>query len=252
MAKRRRWKSLASVATAALTVAALATRTANAGPPFVTDDPEPTDPGRWEIYNFVSGRHIAGQTAGQAGFDINYGGAKDLQLTTVVPLDYSRTTRTDASLGGIELAAKYRFLHQRRSTLLPDVAFFPRLITPTAGARFGTGKLNVFLPLWAQKDVGPWSLFGGGYMINPGLRQRDFWLNGIGVSRSIGKQLSIGAEAYHQTRDADDSWSSTGFNLGALYRLSRHWSLIGSAGAAIENARDKDGYSCYFALKADY
>ena len=34
---------------------AMAATPVRAGPPFVTDDPVPTDPGHWEIYNFVSG-----------------------------------------------------------------------------------------------------------------------------------------------------------------------------------------------------
>ena len=224
-----------------------------AGPPFVTDDPEPTAPRHWEIYNFVAGSHVAGETAGQAGLDINYGGAKDLQLTMVVPLDYSHATRTEAGLGGIELAAKYRFVHQHDGSPLPDIAFFPRLVTPAASRRFGPGRLDVFLPLWAQKDFGKWSMFGGGgYTINPGAGQRDFWLAGVGVARTLGERFSLGVEIYRQTRDADDARAFTGVNLGASYRLSRHWSLIGSAGPGIEHARDEGLFTFYAALKADY
>ena len=53
----------------------------SAGPPYQTDDPEPTDLRHWEIYNFidVDGRH--GDLDGAAGLDVNYGAAKDLQLT---------------------------------------------------------------------------------------------------------------------------------------------------------------------------
>ena len=167
-------------------MAAATSAVAVAGPPFVSDDPEPTDRGHWEIYTFVAGTVAAGETVGQAGFDINYGGAQDLQLTAVVPLGYRHDTRTDVGLGGIELAAKYKFLHQSDGSPLPDLAFFPRLITPTAGRTFGTRRLSVFLPLWGQKDFGKWSLFGGGgYTINPGVGQRSFWLEGLGLSRSL-------------------------------------------------------------------
>ena len=61
---------------------------AEAGPPFSTDDAEPTDTGHWEIYNFAAGADDMGRTEGQAGLDLNYGGYKDIQFTAVIPLDY--------------------------------------------------------------------------------------------------------------------------------------------------------------------
>ena len=224
-----------------------------AGPPFVTDDPQPTDTGHWEIYNFALGTHIAGETDGAAGFDINYGGAKDLQLTAVLPLNYQTGTGGTVGLGNVELAAKYKFLHQADGSILPDVAFFPRAFVPTAGRRFGTRRLSLLLPLWAQKDFGPWSLFGGGgYDINPGPGQRNFWQTGIGVQRQMSARFALGGEIYRLTADTDDARRFTGVNLGALYKVSEHWSLIGSAGPGIENARTQGRYDFYLALKADY
>lgn len=64
--------------------------------------------------------------------------------------------------GVVELAAKYKLLHQRKGSWTPDVAVFPRLFLPTADARFASTRLNMLLPFWAQKDFGPWSVFGGG------------------------------------------------------------------------------------------
>jgi len=224
-----------------------------AGPPFVSDDPEPTDLRHWEIYAFAGGSHIAGATSGSTGFDINYGGARDLQLTAVVPLDYETGRDGSVGIGDVEIAAKYKFLHQSEGSILPDVAFFPRAFVPTGGHRFGTGRVSLLLPLWAQKDLGKWSLFGGGgYQINPGRGQRDFWLTGIGLQRSVTECLAIGAEIYHQTADADDARRFTGANIGALYKLTDHWSLLGSAGPGLQHARSQGRYSFYFALKADY
>ena len=71
----------------ALFVASCGAVPALAGPPFVSDDPEPTEAGHWEIYGFAAGAHMAGETDGAAGLDINYGGAKELQLTAVVPIN---------------------------------------------------------------------------------------------------------------------------------------------------------------------
>ena len=38
--------------------------TARAGPPFVTDDPEPVDLGHWEVYGFSAGTHAQGNMSG--------------------------------------------------------------------------------------------------------------------------------------------------------------------------------------------
>ncbi len=225
----------------------------HAGPPFVSDDPEPTDAGRWEIYGFAAGTHVAGDTAGAGGLDINYGGAKDLQLTAVLPFNYETGAGGRVGLGNIELAAKYKFVHQVDGSSVPDIAFFPRAFVPTAGRRFGTRRLGFLLPLWAQKDLGPWSIFGGGgYDINPGRGQRDFWLTGIGLQRAANDRFSIGAEIYRHTADTDDARRFTGVNFGALYKMNDHWSLIGSAGPGIEHARTEGRYTFYLALKADY
>ena len=250
----RRPRRLPLSSAAALLLAAVlgATAPARAGPPFVTDDPVPTDRGHWEVYNFVSGVRADGATGGQPGVDINYGGAEDLQLTAVIPLGFD-TGEGRAGVSNVELAAKYRFLHQNKTTPTPDLAFFPRVITPTGGARLGTGHVQLLLPVWAEKDFGPWTVFGGGGLtFNPGRDQRDFWLSGIGVTRALTKRVSLGVEMYHHTRDARDGVDFTGVNVGALLKLSDHWSLIGAGGPGVQNARAEGQSSFYFALKADY
>lgn len=238
--------------TAACLALALASG-AVAGPPFVTDDPIPTDLGHWEIYNFASLARADGATGGQAGLDLNYGGFKDVQLTAVLPLGYNADDGGRAGASNIELAAKFRVLHQKDDALTPDVAIFPRVFTPTGGRRFGTRHAQLLLPVWLGKDFGPWSVFGGGgYEINPGAGNRSFWLSGVGVTRTLTKRLSLGAEVYHHTPDADDGFAFTGVNLGALYKLSDHWSLIGSGGPGVQNASREGRYAFYAALKADY
>ncbi len=230
-----------------------------AGPPYLSDDPETTDVGHWEIYNFATGLGSpgAGGLAGEAGFDLNYGAAKDLQLTAVLPLAFGAPSAFSENglrggPGDVELAIKYRFLHQSDGTWTPDVAVFPRLFAPTADRALGTGRVGLLLPIWAEKDFGPWSVFGGGgYQINPGLDQRNFWQGGGAISRSFGERLSLGAELYGQTRDTYNAAAYTTLNMAATYRLTRRWSLLGSAGPAWYRART-DGYVFYGSLKADY
>ena len=242
----------------ALALALLATAgEVRAGPPYLSDDPEPTDPGHWEIYNFAIGAGAANALGGEAGFDINYGAAKDLQLTVVLPVAFegSQGFSLNGLRGGpgdVELAVKYRFLHQAEGGGFPDVAVFPRLFAPTADHRFRTGEFGLLLPIWAEKDFGPWSVFGGGgYQINPGPGDLGFWQGGVTLSRNIGKRLSLGAELYGQPRDAESGGAFGALNLAATCKLVEHWSLLASAGPSW-SPRSADGYVFYLALKADY
>ena len=52
---------------------------ASAGPPFLADDPEPTEKGHWEIYAPMPEAQGRGATfEGTAGVELNYGAARDL------------------------------------------------------------------------------------------------------------------------------------------------------------------------------
>src|SRR5206468_4886586 len=85
---------------------------ADAGPPYQTDDPEPTDLRHWEIYNFIDFDGHRSNVEGEAGLDLNYGAAKGLQLTATLPIAFEHADGTGwrGGRGDIELGAKYRFL----------------------------------------------------------------------------------------------------------------------------------------------
>ena len=243
-------KVLLRTATAAAGLLAAATP-AVAGPPFVTDDPVPTDPGHWEVYGFASGSSLPGGTVGRAGLDINYGAMKDLQLTAIIPIDFESRRKT--GLGDVELAVKYRFVHQAADSWTPDIAVFPGVVTPTTSHPIATDRVSILLPIWAQKDFGKWSVFGGGgYNINPGAGNRNFWLSGLGVTREVTDRITLGAEVYRQTPNTPEGKVFVGLNFGAVYKVTDHWSLLASAGPGIQNSREGGLYDVYFALEATY
>lgn len=220
-----------------------------AGPPYVTDDPQPTDLDHWEVYAFASASRTPGVTDGATGLDLNYGAVRDVQLTATLPMTFERAGgRTDHGVGDVEVAAKVRVAHQDTEGL--DVAVFPRLVLPTAK---GPGKVGALLPVWAQKDFGDWSVFGGGgYALNPGADARNYWQGGLAVTRQVNPRLNVGVEMYHRGPDARDSGAYTGLNVGMDYRLAEHWSLIGAAGPGLQNTREGGRYAVYVALKAEY
>ena len=227
----------------ALAVFWLSVGTAYAGPPFVTDDPEPTDYHKWEIYNFANTTREDGTSSTNFGVDLNYGGFKDVQLTATLPLHVETGQPVDT--GDVELAAKLKFIHQTDGGFVPDIAIFPRVFLPTGR---GSKRAQVLLPVWAQKDMGKWSLFGGGgYMFNPGVGNRDYWQAGFVINRQVGPGWQLGLEYYGAGRPADDERPIHGINLATVIHLKGPFSLLGSFGQGLNRKQT----IFYTALKLD-
>jgi hypothetical protein len=222
-----------------------------AGPPYVTDDPQPTDLDHWEIYAFGAGQGAHGSWDGAAGLDLNYGGLPGVQLTATLPVDLSHdSSGTHAGAGDVEFGVKYRFLHREAAGL--DIAVFPRVILPTARRRFGTGRAQVLLPVWAEKDWGRWSLFGGGgYTINPGAGNRDFWQGGAALTRTVSERLSLGAEATLEGPDAVGGHAVAGLGVGGVFRLGGPFALLVSGGPIHEH-HGPTGWRGYAALGINF
>lgn len=231
--------------------AILAATPAIAGPPYDTDDPVPTDFRHWEIYSFLAASGFRGQTEGAAGLDLNFGAMPGVQLTATLPMNFVHDPVTRIGAGNVELGVKYRFLHRDAAGF--SIAAFPRIILPSARHGFGSGFAMVQLPVWAQKDFGGWSLFGGGgYTINPGAGNRDFWKGGIALTRELSPRLSLGAEATRQGPDARGARSSTRLGIGGSYRLKRLFSLLFSAGPSFERGSDRTQFHAYAALLLNF
>ncbi|MGN6517588.1 MAG: transporter [Rhizomicrobium sp.] len=227
----------------------LGTPAALAGPPYVTDDPEPTPLGQCEIYAFGAGTATRDGHEGETGIDFNYGGAEDLQLTAVLPLAYDtpRHQGTAGCIGNIELAAKYKFLHQ--DDFGWDVSVFPRVFLPRLSAHVGEKPASLLLPVWVEKDFGDWSTFGGGgCALNNGGGAKDYCQAGWALTRKVLPELMLGAEIYHQTADTHGGKASTGLGVGATYDLSENYHLMASFGPGIQNAAETNRYSWYAAL----
>jgi hypothetical protein len=222
-----------------------------AGPPYETDDPEPTELGHWEIYNFVDLDGRAAQVDGAAGLDLNYGAANGLQLTATLPIAFAREpgSRWHAARGELELGVKYRFLKDDQHGW--QAAVFPRVILPTAAGGFGGNRARLLLPLWVQKDIGRTSVFGGGgYEINPGSGNRDFWQTGVAVTHDFSDKLSLGAEAAWQSPDTRGGRGNTDINLGMIRKLGGPFALLLAAGPSF--SAGKASYHSYAALSLNF
>ena len=221
------------------------------GPPFVTDDPEPTDTGHFENYLYVEGTRAAGAYDDPgAGVEINYGVLPQTQLTLSLPLN------PNPGPGGLgivwaplETGVKYRFLTEDEQGWRPQLAFFPQVSVPVGAAARDT-PVTELLPLWAQKSLASWIAFGGGgYVNNPGSSNRSYLIYGAALQRPITPRGSLGAEVFGQTSATVGGRGSTAVGIAGTYDFNRIWHLVGSANASVAGESDLDRFSINLALK---
>jgi hypothetical protein len=222
-----------------------------AGPPFRTDDPTPVDYHHGEFYLFSTGTHDAEGTSGVGpAVEFNYGILPDTMFHLIVPMAYDapRDGSSHFGYGDTEIGIKYRFVHENE--FLPAMGIFPLLEIPTGDKDkgLGNGKAQSFLPIWLQKDFGQWTTYGGGgYWINPGSGNKNYWFSGVLLQYSFSDTFFLGGEIFYQTADTVDGRDSSGFNLGGSIPLVENFQLLFSAGRGLTNT-SANRFSYYVAL----
>ena len=237
----------------AVLIALAAAWPAPAGPPFLTDDPEPTDTGHWEIYApYAEASGRGREFEGSAGAELNYGAAPNLQLTVGLPASYAHDQAGwHVGRGDLEVSAKYRVFHDEAAGI--SVAIFPGVTLPTASRGLGNRRVTALLPIWAQKDIGRWSIFGGGgYANNPGTGNRDYWTGGIAVTRTLSERLLLGLEADRQGADTLGGHASTSLGIGGIMKLAGPFRLLASGGPTIVDHEGAPGFHAFVALGIDF
>lgn len=231
---------------------------ATAGPPFRTDDPEPVDYQHREFYLFSTGTHVRCDTgATLPGVEVNYGALPDLQLHVIAPLAFDHASGSSAQYGygDTELGIKYRFIQEDEQGWRPMVGVFPLIEAPSGDASrgLGAGHAREFLPLWLQKSFADWTTYGGGgYWINPGPGNRNYWYVGWLLQRKLTDQITLGGEVFHQTADTVGGNDSSGFNIGGYYDFSENHHFLFSVGRGIQNAPTTNGFSYYIAYQLTF
>ena len=245
-------RTLAAVATFFLWLSSISVW---AGPPYLTDDPDPVPLHHWEVYTFATRDRTRGtdSVVGPA-LEVNNGVAPNTQLHLVIPQTYAAQGGTSArGLGDIEAGVKYRFLTETRSR--PEVGVFPLVELPTGDqARgLGNGRTWVKIPVWLQKSFGPWTSYGGGgYAYNPAPGQRNYGYGGLLVQRTLSPRLTVGGEVFFQGASADGSpmagatgasssdipvagaRSSVLYNVGGSYNFTPDFSLLFTTGHSFQ------------------
>jgi hypothetical protein len=230
-----------------------------AGPPFQTDDPEPVDLGHYEFYMFAASDGTAVETdpIGPA-FEFNWGALPNTQLHAVLSIggiDPSnnpqyRPAGAGPSAYGLldtELGVKYRFIPQ--SDTVPEVGVFAMIELPTGNyARgLGVGKTWYKLPLWIQKDFGPWTTYGGGgYQLVDQVGYRNFRYAGWLLQRDVGDKWTLGGEVWYHGPEGlatPQTHSATMFDFGGYYYFSKPaFQLLFSVGHTVVGQAETYAY----------
>lgn len=207
-----------------------------AGPPFLTDDPQPTDLKHSELIVFATqDRSYNDVTTALPAFEYNYGGFPDTQLHIGMP--YLRNSVSGGStvtgVSDVEVGVKYRFMRETES--LPQVSIYPMATLATGNARrgLGNGQTAWRLPLWIQKSWKEWTTYGGGgCVINHAPGQTDYCFGGWLLQKDINK-WTLGGEVFARNKDAEDGRSTTVLNLGGSYRFTPEVGALFSAGRSV-------------------
>ncbi|MGF6439480.1 transporter [Paraburkholderia youngii] len=254
--KRRRPKL--PIGAALLCSTLLACGDAFAGPPFVTDDPEPVEYRHFEINVDAEGtvRHDRSDAALPA-VEISYGLANDLQISVKSALAFSHEAGAPGhyGIGDTELGLKYRFITESEDGIRPQVSFAPSVVFPTGNEvrGLGDGHTRVLLPLWAQKSFGPWTTYGGGgYVLNRDSGGKNYWVAGWAVIRQVTEKLQIGGELFYTASAGSDEPSSLGFNIGGSYALGKNDRVMLSAGRGLTNVNRTNQFSYYAGYQVDF
>lgn len=209
---------------------------AQAGPPFQTDDPSPVDLGHYEFYVFgtVDGTPVELDATGPA-FEFNWGAIPNVQLHAIFPLGTIHPLNSPVYAPGagqgpgaygvtdMELGVKYGFIKQTKHR--PQIGSFTMFEIPTGNFSrgLGVGKVWYKLPIWVEKEFGPWSLVGGlGYAVVPQDQYRNFLYGGFLVKREISKKLELSAEVFSHAREGlatAQTQASTMIDAGGYYHF---------------------------------
>jgi hypothetical protein len=215
-----------------ITVALWTTRAA-AGPPYATDDPQPTDFEHVDAYLASQSQHATDGWSGTAPHvEVNYGLLPDVHLHLLAPLAYAKPEggKLAYGYGDTELGLKYRFLHE--GPVLPTIGTYVLVEAPTGSSAngLGNGAAQIFVPTWLLKHFGAWQTYGGGGIWYDFGRERAWAFLGWQVQRRIVPELTVGAEVTYQSPPAPGVQSDARFNLGAVLDLSDAHHLMASAG----------------------
>lgn len=233
----------------ATSLAALLHPDARCGAPFQTDDPNVVATGHVELLAFYqSTLDGQGRKGSAPGLESHFGvfDGVEFDVTTALAFNKAAGDTTQNGYGDTVFGVKYRLVSESDRT--PAISIVPKFVVPSGDAarELGNGGHQVFLAAAAEKSHGRFLTYAnGGYWINDGAGNRNYWFIGWQMQYQLGDRLTIGGEVFRTTAQTVNEPPQTGFNLGGSYSIDRRNQLLFSAGRGLRNVSTTNRVSTY-------
>ena len=225
---------------------------AQAGPPFITNDPGTPGQGNWEINLASMTTRSGGVTAWQIPqIDLNFGLGDRIQLTYEIPY-VVQSASGEPQVSGWSNAfpgIKWRFLDQGEGGW--QMSTFPQY--ETAGSQSAQRKgiaeegSRFLLPLEVSRSVGPLDLdFEAGYYF--GHRGAEERILGFVAGHSFTPRFELDVELYND-HGMGAPPNFTTLDVGGRYRLGRGFILLFMAGRSIANSSGQIDFMSYLGVQ---
>lgn len=209
-----------------------------AGPPFLTDDPEPVPFKHWEYYiSSINTFQSSSWSGTSPHLEVNYGLIRNMQVHLLLPMNYTYIQHHGSKFGyaDTEFGIKYCFIQETGRR--PQLGTFPIFEIPTVkNDNFSDGKIKIFIPVWLQKSWNKLTTYGGaGYSLNPGAGNKNSTFLGWELQYDFSKVITFGGELYFQSAETTDSKSTMAFNLGGFINPTEQFHILISLGHSMTN-----------------
>jgi hypothetical protein len=214
---------------------------AQAGPPFLTNDPGTPGNANWEI-NLGSMQTIVHGTGTYQlpQIDLNYGVGERVQLTYEIPYVFQESNGQPGQSGFTNAlpGIKWRFLDQGEGRL--QMSFFPQAemngTDHSRQAGLAVAGPRYLLPVQASRRVGPLDLDleVGYYLPGNGPKER---IMGFVAGRPVNERLELDAEIYDDHAFGVPMHTTT-LDIGGRYKFSPSFIALFMAGRGIGGLAD--------------
>jgi len=231
---------------------ALPVARADAGPPYITNDPGTPGNGNWEINLASMTTRSGGVTEWQIPqIDVNFGLGERIQLTYEIPYVIQSASGAPQASGWSNAfpGIKWRFLDRGEGDW--QMSTFPQF--ETAGSpraqRAGLAEegSRLLLPLEIARSVGPLDLDfeAGYYFAHRGPEER---ILGLVAGHRLTPRFELDVELYndHAMGALPDF---TSLDLGGRYRLGRGFILLFMAGRSVTGSSGPVDFMSYLGIQ---
>jgi len=230
---------------------------ASAGQPYETDDPAPAEYRTYEIYAYGDYRHFI-DTNGSGvvetspiALEVDYGLFPNIEFSIAVPILYRRSFSDTGSpvssqgTGDLAIGTVYRFLQETKTR--PQISINPCVTLATGTLRDDPSEVHgkFLLPLWPQKSIGKWTVFGGGgAMFDWDGTSRLSWIGGVAATYDVTDATNIGIEFDRTTPRTDTPNGITDVDVGFIQDVGKFHAVMFSFGRSLQPGTFH-GYAAY-------